>query len=147
MMASKTKPMVQKYPLKQKINSGSELLYEYCKNIKNWSVSWKISTEDLAIGEEITEQFKQFLINHIEKGRAKRTIRRYADYLWVLGGELIRRINEDDTERSLIATDLILKYIDDDGGPYWRHARDETEHAEYDSVCKHLFKFMTTNPN
>jgi ribosome-binding protein aMBF1 (putative translation factor) len=99
MMTSKTKPMVQKYPLKQKVNSDPEILDEYCKHIKNWSTSWKISTEDLAIGQAITQQFNQFLISRIEKGRAKRTIKRYADYLWVLGGELIRHLNEDETER------------------------------------------------
>jgi hypothetical protein len=145
-MVSKKKPMLPKHPQKQKLSS-TEIIYEYCKHIKNWPTSWEISNEDLTIGQAIMEQFKLFLINLIEKGRAKRTIKRYTDYLWVLGGELIRRVNEDDTERNLIVTDLILKYIDDDGGPYWRHARDETEHAGYDSVCRQLFKFMTTSSN
>jgi ribosome-binding protein aMBF1 (putative translation factor) len=142
MMVSKTKSMLPNYPQEQKLSS-TEIIYKYCKRIKNWPASWKISKEDLAIGQAIIEQFKLFLINRIEKGRAKRTIKRYTDYLWVLGGELIRRVNEDDAERNLIATDLILKYIDDDGGPYWHDARDEAEHAEYDSVCRQLFKFMT----
>jgi hypothetical protein len=53
----------------------------------------------------------------------------YAGYLWVLGGELIRQLNEDESERGLLVKDLILKYIDDSGGPYWHHARDESEHA------------------
>ena len=145
MMASKTKPMLPKYPQEQKLSSNTEIIYEYCKHIKNWPASWEISKEDLTIGQAIMEQFKLFLINRIEKGRSKRTIKRYTNYLWVLGGELIRRVNEDDTERNLIATDLILKYIDNEGGPYWRHAHDEAEHSEYDSVCKQLFKFMVDN--
>jgi len=143
-MAYKTKSMLPKYLQEQKL-SDTEIIYGYCKRIKNWPTSWEISKEDLTIGQAIMEQFKLFLINRIEKGRAKRTIKRYTDYLWVLGGELIRRVNEDDAERNLIVTDLILKYIDDDGGPYWHHGRDETEHAEYDSVCRQLFKFMTTS--
>jgi hypothetical protein len=147
MMAYKTKSMLPKYPQGQKLSSSTEIIYEYCKHIKNWSASWEISKEDLTIGQAIVEQFTLFLINGIEKGRAKRTIKRYTDYLWILGGELIRRVNEDDTERNLIVTDLILKYIDNEGGPYWRHARDEAEHAEYDSVCRQLFKFMTTSSN
>lgn len=48
-------------------------------------------------------------------------------------------------KKNLIVTDLILKYIDDDGGSYWYHVRDEAEHAEYGSVCRKLFKFMMTS--
>lgn len=124
-----------------------DLLYTYCKDIDNWPEKWEIAEEDILIGKSITEQFKLFLLDRIGKGRAKKTIKNDATYLWVLGGELIRSINEDDDERQLSANDLILKHIDDSGGPYWRHACDEVEHSRYDSVCKQLFKFMTTNFN
>lgn len=123
--------------------SHVNLLYAYCKDINDWANRWEIVEVDLTIGQAITEQFKLFLIDRIEKGRAKKTIKTYASYLWALGGELIRRINEDDSERQLSAKKLILKYIDDAGGLYWRHAYDEADHARYDSVCKQLFKFMT----
>lgn len=122
-----------------------DLLPAYCKKINNWPASWEGVEEDIIIGQAITEQFKLFLIDLLEKGRAKKTIRNYGDFLWVLGGELIRSINEDEDERKLSARELILKYIDDSGGPYWRHACDESEHSRYDSICKKLFKFMTTN--
>jgi hypothetical protein len=127
--------------------SPADLLHVYCKDIENWPARWEIVKEDLTIGWAITEQFKLFLLDRIKKGRAKKTVKNYADFLWVLGGELIRSINENEDERQLSANDLILKYIDDSGGPYWRHANDEAGHARYDSVCKQLFKFMTTYPN
>lgn len=122
-----------------------DLLYAYCKDIDNWPAKWEIAEEDIVIGKAITEQFKLFLINRIDKGRVKKTIKNNATYLWVLGGELIRAINEDDSERQLTARELILKYVDDSGGPYWRHACDEIEHSRYDSVCKQLFKFIAAN--
>jgi hypothetical protein len=81
--------------------------------------------------------------NRIQKGRAKSTIKIYAGYLWALGGELIRKINEVEDERKLSAKQLILKHISESGGPYWRHARDGLDHEKYDSVCKGLYKFMT----
>jgi len=124
-----------------------DLLHDYCKDIDDWPAKWEIAEEDIVVGKFITEQFKLFLIDRINKGRAKKTIKNDATYLWVLGGELIRTINEDDSERQLTARELILKYVDDSGGPYWRHACDEIEHSRYDSVCKQLFKFMTTNFN
>lgn len=55
------------------------------------------------------EQCKLFLIIRIERWRAKRTIKRYTDYLWVLGGELIRRVNEDDAEKKLNSNRSYLK--------------------------------------
>ncbi|HEX4849411.1 MAG TPA: hypothetical protein VFV08_01330, partial [Puia sp.] len=79
------------------------LLHVYCKDIDNWPAKWEIAEEDIVIGKSITEQFKLFLIDRIDKGRAKKTIKNDATYLWVLGGELIRAINEDESERQLSA--------------------------------------------
>jgi hypothetical protein len=129
--------------IQQKVDiNPTMLLYEYCKDIDDWPMRWEITKKDIASGHEITEQFKLFLLDRIKEGRAKRTIKNYATYLWALGGELIRKLNEDNSERKLPARKLILKYIDDSGGPYWRHAYNELEHSQYDSVCKQLFKFM-----
>jgi hypothetical protein len=126
--------------------SGADLLLQYCKDINDWPDSWEIDEIDIEIGRAIVEQFKPFLIEKIEQGRAKKTIRTHTLYLWALGGELISRINEDETERRLSARELILKYIDESGGPCWRHANDEAEHVRYDSICRQLFKFMIVNP-
>jgi len=118
------------------------ILYEYCKDINTWQNRWAISNADIEIGKAINKYFKLFLLDRIEKGRAKSTIKIYARYLWALGGELIRQINEEEAERGLPAKQLILKYVNESGGPYWRHAYDDFEHARYDSVCKQLFKFI-----
>ena len=121
------------------------LLLAYCKDIDAWADSWKIGEEDQKIGKAIVAQFKLFLMDRIEKGRAKKTIKSCANYLWALGGELIRRINDYESERLLSARKLILKYVSESGGPYWRHAYDEVDHNKYDSACKQLFKFMTVD--
>ena len=121
------------------------LLNEFCKDINEWPNKWEIDSADIAVGQSILEQFKLFLVNRIEKGRAKKTIRMYGNYLWALGGELIRQVNENDDERQLSGRDLILKYIDDSGGPYWRHANSDEDHARFDAVCKQLFRFMIEN--
>ncbi len=130
-------------PLSNK--NSAELLFQYCKDIDEWPNGWEIDEADTIIGQAINEYFKLFLLEKIEQGRAKKTIRMTGGYLWALGGELIRQINDDESERKLSAKDLILKYVDDDGGPYWRHASNELDHARYDSVCKQLFKFINEN--
>lgn len=123
--------------------NSTELLLHYCKNIDEWPSGWEIDEADISIGQAINEYFKLFLLDKIEQGRARKTVRITGDYLWALGGELIRQINDDEKERKLSAKDLILKYVDDGGGPLWRHAINELDHARYDSVCKQLFKFIT----
>lgn len=123
-----------------------DLLSQYCKTIPEWPKSWAIAKEDVAIGQSLVEEMTPFLADRIRKGRAKSTIKIYAGYLWALGGELIRNINEDEDKRKLSAKQLILKHISESGGPYWRHARDGLDHEKYDSVCKGLYKFMTNQP-
>ena len=127
--------------------NSTELLRKYCKDIDEWPNRWEIDEADVIIGQAINEYFKLFLLEKIEQGRTKKTIRITGNYLWALGGELIRQINDDESERKLSAKDLILKYVDESGGPYWRHANNELDHARYDSVCKQFFKFITENIN
>ncbi len=145
-MLTKSTPTRKQKILAQQDNKNiAAILLEYCKDIDEWPCRWEIDKADVKMGQALLEPFKLFLIDRIEKGRAKSTIKIYANYLWALGGELIRQINYDDDERRLSAKELILKYVDGSGGPYWRHARDELDHYRYDSVCKQLFRFITNN--
>lgn len=125
------------------LKSAHDLLIEYCKGTDEWPESWAASDRDIPIGKQLVEEFMPFLLDRIQKGRAKSTIKIYAGYLWVLGGELIRQINNYEEERKLRSKQLILNYVDASGGPLWRHARDGLDHRRYDSVCKGLYKFMT----
>jgi hypothetical protein len=127
----------------QKSKNDNQLLLEYCKDINDWPDSWEIDSDDIRVGNHILEHFTAFLIDKIQQGRAKKTIKNYAQYLWILGSELISRINFYEHERELSAKELILNYIDQDGGPLWQDASSELEQDRYDSVCKALFKFMT----
>ncbi len=115
-----------------------------CKDIDQWPQSWAGFPEDVAVGKTLLELFKDFLNQQIANGRAKSTIKRHADYLWVLGGEIIRDICNDDNPESdsLSGKALLLNYIDKEGGPYWRHAASEQELMAYDSVCRLLYKWM-----
>lgn len=91
-------------------NSAS-LLLVYCKDIDEWPHRWAINHADISIGYAINEYFKCFLIDRIDKKRTKSTIKIYARYLWALGGELIRRIHDDNNKGRMVSKDLILKYI------------------------------------
>ena len=119
-------------------------LKTYCKEINRWAESWAGFPDlDVPVGERIVAEFTPFLLALIDERRAKKTVKKYAAYLWVLGGELIRRVSTDEKARKLPARTLILKHIDETGGPLWRHARDEQEHAVYDAVCRRFYRFLT----
>jgi len=116
----------------------------YCKDIDRWAESWAGFPDlDVPVGERIVAEFTPFLLALIAERRTKKTVKKYADYLWVLGGELIRRVLTDEKARKLPARTLILKHIDETGGPLWRHARNEQEHAVYDAVCRRFYQFLT----
>lgn len=115
-----------------------------CKDIDQWPQSWAGFPADVSVGKTLLEPFKDFLNQQIANGRAKSTIKRHADYLWVLGGEIIREIcnDDDDNNDCLAGKALLLNHIDEEGGPYWRHAASEQELKAYDSVCRLLYKWM-----
>lgn len=113
-----------------------------CKDFDQWPQSWAGDDKDVIVGNVLLTEFKLYLLHLITKGRAKATIKKHADYLWVLGGEIIRDTNEYGVEENLSSRDLILKYVDDSGGPYWRHASSETDLKQYDAACRQLYKFL-----
>ena len=137
----KSAPSSRKNGLPQ---SPAYLLNQWCKNLNDWPDSWAGSDQDIQIGKSLVEEFKLLLLDRILKGRAQGTIKIYAGYLWALGGELIRQINYYEKERKLSARQLILTYVNDDGGPPWQHARDRLDHQRYDSVCRQLFKQISS---
>lgn len=111
-------------------------------DIRQWPESWKGDERDLISGEQILGIFIHYLSALIDKGRARATIRKHGDYLWALGGEIVRDLNDQNLDPGLDSNQLILNYVDSEGGPYWRHANSEDELRQYDRVCRALYKFL-----
>lgn len=126
-------------------HSDVDLLFKkYQQELDDWPSSWEIEQRDREVGKAITKEFTSFLLSKIQQGRAKRTLNNYTRYLWILGGELIRQINDYEPDRKLSARELILDSICGEGGPLWLSAFDEDENKQFDAVCRMLYKFMTT---
>ena len=115
----------------------------YCKDINRWPESWaRFPNLDVLIGERIVAEFTPFLLTLIAEQRTKKTVKKYTDYLWILGGEIIHRTHFEERDRRLSGRALILKYIHAQGGPLWNDARYVREHEAYDAVCAHLYRFL-----
>lgn len=67
----------------------------------------------------------------------------HRDNIWVLGGEVIRRVQMDSGLRSRPAEQVVLDLIGDDGGPLLSHGQSEAEQRSFDATCRKLFRFLT----
>ena len=68
-------------------------------------------------GHLIVEFFKPFLLHLLTKKLAPSTLRRHRDHLWMLGGEVIRRRQEDSHLCSLPVEKVTFALLEEDGGP------------------------------
>ena len=118
-------------------------LEAYCKDIDRWPESWAGFPDlDMPVGERIAAEMKPFLLALIAEHRTKKTVKKYADTLWILGGEIIRRTHFEERDRRLSGRALILKYIHAQGGPLWNNARYVREHDVYNAACARLYRFL-----
>jgi hypothetical protein len=121
---------------------------DYCRDIAEWPKEWTVINADMDIGRGLLALFTPFVQHLIDDGLAKKTIQNHANHLFLLGREIIERLNDnDDDKRKLSPGDLILHYVDDEGGPllsFWSPdiKSELAQHMAYDSTCRKLLKFL-----
>jgi len=98
--------------------------------------------KDLPPGRKLVECFTPFLLDLAASGLSKKTIQRHVDNLWILGGEIIRDVNEDPSLRKAPAEQLIRNVIHQDGGPLIHHGSQQ-EQRSFDSTCRKFHRFLT----
>ena len=98
--------------------------------------------KDLPPGEELVADFRPFLEHLVGSDLSPKTIQRHVDNVWLLGGEIIRDLNQDPSLRKLPVDRLLDRVLDDDGGPLIYHGSEE-EQRSFDSTCRRLHRFLT----
>ena len=91
----------------------------------------------------MVDSFKPFLRELLTLSLSRQTLRRHRDNIWVLGGEVIRRLQMDSSLRRQPIQQVVLDLIDDDGGPLLSHGQSEAEQRSFDATCRKLFRFLT----
>jgi hypothetical protein len=124
--------------------SAAQSLLDYCPDIEDWPRRWSYEEGDLAPGHLIVEFFKPFLMHLLTKKLAASTLRRHRDHLWMLGGEVIRRRQEDEYLARLPVENVIFNLLDDDGGPLIWPRITEQQQNTFDASCRKLYRFLTT---
>ena len=92
-------------------------LEAYCPVLTAWPQRWHFDEHDLAVGQALLELFTPFLQHLLDhSGLTRKTLQRHRDNLWLLGGDLIRRLQDEPTLRKRPVQDTLLELLDDDEG-------------------------------
>ena len=118
-------------------------LRTYCPDLDQWPRSWAYEPRDVPPGARLVEYFKPFLGALLTLELSRPTLRRHRDNIWVLGGEVIRRLQEDSGLRRMPVEQVALDLIGMDGGPLLSHHQSEAEQRAFDATCRKLFRFLT----
>ncbi len=114
----------------------------YCPDLITWPASWCGEERDILAGEQIVAVFTPFLLDLLAQGLSRKTRNLHRDNLWLLGGEIIRDINETPKLRKRPVGELIREVIVSDEGPLIHGGFSEQEQRSFDSTCKKLNRFF-----
>jgi hypothetical protein len=124
-------------------HAAADPLRGYCPDLDQWPASWAYEARDIPPGLQMVECFKPFLREMLALPLSRPTLRRHRDNIWVLGGEIIRRLQMDDGLRRRSIKQVVVDLIGDDGGPLLSHGQSEAEQRSFDATCRKLFRFLT----
>ena len=122
--------------------SSDHVLAKLCPDLDNWPQIWSYEEGDLVPGQQIVEFFKPFLHALMAKGLAAKTLRKHRDHLWMLGGEVIRRRQEDAHLHRLPVEKVTCALLEEEGGPLIWPRITEQEQDSFDATCRKLYKFL-----
>jgi|ERR1017187_6030160 hypothetical protein len=116
-------------------------LLPYCGDLQDWPERWMGEEKDLPAGRRIVECFTPFLLHLAASGLSRKTIQKHVDNLWILGGEIIRDVNENPSLRKVTAEQLLRNVLHQEGGPLI-HNGSEDEQRSFDSTCRKFHRFL-----
>ncbi len=119
-------------------------LATYCPDLATWAASWRGEERDVIPGEQIVAVFIPFLQDLLDQGLSRKTRNLHRDNLWLLGGEIVRDINETPKLRKRPALALIKDAVANDEGPLIHGGFSEQEQRSFDSTCKKLNRFLAS---
>src|SRR6202046_735684 len=118
-------------------------LQSYCPDLDQWPGSWAYEKRDIPYGLRIVECSKPFLRERLARTLSRKTLRQHRDNIWVLGGEVIRRVQMDNDLRRRPVEQGVLDLIGDDGGALLSHCQAEVGPRLFGPHRRTAFRFLT----
>src|ERR1700693_5974436 len=114
----------------------------FCGDLDNWPRSWMGLEKDLPPGEALVVCLRPFIEHLALASLSPKTIRQHVDNLWTLGGEIIRDLHYDPSQRKMAADRLLRNVIPPYGAPLI-HTGSEDAQRSLDSPCRKLHRFLS----
>lgn len=119
------------------------MLAELCPDLSEWLHRWCFDDGDIDFGRHVLEALTPFLRHLLATDLSRKTLARHRDHLWMLGGELVRRLHDEPRLRMKTPTAVLLHYIDDEGGPLIYPSITEAQQHAFDGTCRKLYRFLS----
>lgn len=117
-------------------------LAAYCPDLPQWPQQWRAEDRDLELGQTLVEIFTPFLLQLLGSTLSSKTLCKHRDNLWLLGGDIIRRIHDDPELRKRPVKETLLTLLDDDYGPLLYPPVSEQQQRAFDATCRKLRDFL-----
>ena len=128
------------------VSKRQSTVEETTKLMEGWPSSWAGDDDDEPVGRGLVVLLRPFIVDLHEQGLARGTIRRHLDNLWLIGGEIIREINDRPALRRKQPRSLLLDAIRNGEAPLVRDLT-EQEQSSVDATARKLLKFVdSSNP-
>ena len=120
-------------------------LATYCPDLPAWPTSWCGQARDVIAGEQIVAVFTPFLLALLAQGLSRKTRNLHRNNLWLLGSEIIGKINDTPKLRKRPVKELIMQAVAGDKGPPIHGGLCEQEQRSFDSTCKKRHRFLAAH--
>ena len=120
-------------------------LSAYCRDLDEWPRSWMGFEKDLPPGQWMVAYFRPFLEHLVRLELSRKTIRKHVDNLWILGGEIIRELNETPSLRKVPVEELVFNLLEE-GGPLLYHGDSGEQQRSFESTCRKFRRFLEEQP-
>jgi len=141
----KTKPSTASRAAPRSEAALSLDLLPFCKDLNEWPQRWMGLPADIPPGQKIVECFRPFLNHLILLQLSPKTLRKHVDNLWVLGGEIIRDLNQTPSLRKAPIESLVFDTVAE-GGPLPHGCDSEQELRSFESTCRKFRQFLEQQP-
>jgi len=108
-----------------------------------WPNSWAGIAKDEAVGRNMTDLLRPFILDLVQRHLAPKTLRRHLDNLWLIGGEIIRQLHDTPSRRKKAAKALLLDATAD-GEVCWISGLTEAQQRTVDATARKLFGFLVS---
>lgn len=116
----------------------------FIQMIDAWPKSWAGFEDDVRIGVDLAAYMRPFILHLRDSGLARKTIRRHLDNTWVIGGEIIRLLQDDEDRRGWTGERLLLDAVRGGEAPLLYHGT-KAEQRSTDATARKLHKYLTAD--